>query len=292
MKVAVASETPVGLQHRLVRSGQSRQQLLFADETEDGLNFRCVRSMHLPGDEAFASPRHHHGFQQLRWAEKDSINFAPGQDIGEGELAYFPRGAWYGPQLKETGIGTTIQFGFHGESQFGPAWSEARKKAEASLEAAGTFADGIYTYTDQTTGETCQMDSVQALYEAQYEARYPGQKFSVPPEGYDAPILMHPEAFEYYRASPGVEVKHLGCFFDHPGENADVRLSMIRLSADGHFSFGADRAQLAWAKDAGLQIDDKTYPELTYIYVPRGETLVVAGDGGLEVHVLEFPRLD
>ena len=41
---------------------------------------------------------------------------------------------------------------------------------------------------------------------------------------------MHPAAFEYFEIAPGVEVKELGRFYDHPGTNADVHIQMIRLT--------------------------------------------------------------
>ncbi len=103
---------------------------------------------------------------------------------------------------------------------------------------------------------------------------------------------MHPDVFPYYQAGRGVEMKQLGRFFDHPGANADVRLSMLRLRDGGAYVFGSDRAQIAWTKSAGLHVDGSDYPDKTYIYVPRGEELKITGNGGVELHIVEFPRLD
>src|SRR5262249_53441363 len=126
--------------------------------------------------------------------------------------------------------------------------------------------------------------------EEQYLLRT-GRKFVVPPEGYATPILMHTRAFEYYQAAPGVELKHLGCFFDHPGPNGDLRFSMARLTDGGTYTLSDQRAQLAWSKAEGLQMSGKSYPELTFLYSPRDEQAELPAEG-VEVMIIEFPRLD
>ena len=112
--VAIAAETPTNVQgqggHSSRPGGMIGQRLLDGD-APDGLNFRFVRNQFQPGEKAFRSPRHHHAFQQIRFAEKGNLNYAPGHFIGEGDIAYFPRGAYYGPQVKDTGISVALQFG-------------------------------------------------------------------------------------------------------------------------------------------------------------------------------------
>lgn len=117
-----------------------------------------------------------------------------------------------------------------------------------------------------------ERDSGQALYEEQYGTPT-GKRFIVPDQGYDTPILLHPQAFEYYQAGPQLETKHLAWFFDHPGLNGDIRLSVLRLSSGGTYRFGPDRAQIAWTTDAGLRAEDRTYPELTSPTAPATTSL-------------------
>jgi hypothetical protein len=275
-----------------VRPGGTIVQHLLGDDAPDGLNFRFLRSQFQAGEEAYATPRHHHAFQQLRWAESGNLNYAPGQYIPEGDLAYFPRGTWYGPQHKDTGISIALQLGFNGEQQSGEKWAKYRSEALANLEARGSFEKGVYIEVDPETGERAERDAVQALFEAQYEART-GQKWTTPAEGYETPILMHPDAFEYFEAAAGVEMRKFGHFFDHGGPNADIRLSMLRLSDTGVYTFGPERAQVTWSRNAGLNVEGRTYPELTFVYSPRGEKAEISSDvNGLEVYVVEFPRLD
>lgn len=290
MEVVVGADVPEEEQRYAGRPGKTVRQYLLSANAADGLNVNLYRSQYQSGDAAFESPRHHHAFQQIRWTESGTVNYAPGQDIPEGDLAYFPRGAYYGPQRKDQGIGVLLQFGFDAEHQSGAAWSAHREAALERLKSRGRFEHGLYISTDPATGETAERDAVQAIYEEQALERGSGQ-FTIPPEGYETPILIHPRAFAYYQTAPGVEIKHLGNFYDHPGPNADAGLSMLRLSAVGAYNLGAQRAQVGWTGDPGLQIDGKTYPELTYFYSPRGETAAFSAEDEVEVHLVELPRL-
>jgi hypothetical protein len=293
MEVVVAGEVPTWKQNKAgsVRPGATIRQWLFKEEAPDGLNFKVFRSQFQPGAAASTTPRHHHAFQQVRWAEAGEVNYAPGKNIPAGDVAYFPRGAYYGPQLKDRGISIALQLGFGGEHQHGRGWDSLQGQAMERLKARGSFENGVFVEIDPDTGERRENDSVQAVYEEQY-AIQTGKKFVVPDEGYDEPILMHPAAFEYYEIAPGVEVKQLGCFFDHAGPNADLRLSMIRLTDGAAYTFGPERGQIAWTRDAGLVVDGKTYPELTYVYIPRDEKAEISSATTVELNIAEFPRLD
>jgi hypothetical protein len=291
MDVVIASEAPI-IEQRSVRPGATVRQVLLMDDAPDGLNYRLFRSHYQSGDQAFQSPRHHHAFQQIRWAESESINYGPGQTIAEGDLAYFPKGAYYGPQKKDRGVSLLLQLGFHGDHQSGERWEGLRRKeAIERLTARGTLENGEFIETDPATGERRPIDAAQALYEERY-AMHTNKRFVVPPARYEAPILMHAQAFEYCRAAPGVEVKRLGAFYDYPGPNADIRLSMLRLGERGVYRLGPERAQLGWARSAGLLIDGRSYPEMTCFSSRRGEELTIAGVDGVEIYLVELPRLD
>jgi hypothetical protein len=295
MDVVVAQDVATQAQDKgsdsALRPGGVLRQMLLQDNAPDGLSFKFFRSRYQPGDKAFTSPRHRHAFQQLRWTESGEINYGPDQYIRAREMAYFPRGAYYGPQVKDTGVGLLLQLGFDDEHQYGGVWAKFREGAIRRLRENGAFQDGVYVDTDPETGDRRERDSGQALYEEQYEART-GKRFVVPTAGYETPILLHPDAFEYYPAGSGLEIKTLGHFFDHPGPNADIRISVLRLSPGGTYTFGPDRAQLAWTTDAGLIVGDCSYPELTYLYSPRDEKADITAADTVEVFVVELPRPD
>ncbi|WP_037571473.1 hypothetical protein [Phaeacidiphilus oryzae] len=305
MQTVISADVPVRAQDpsQAARPGSILRQNLLAATAEDTLSFRLIRSQYQSGDLAFESPRHHHAFQQLRWTETGSVNYAPGQDIPEGDLAYFPRGAYYGPQRKDQGTALLLQYGFgdeflhrgggsgaDGGSGGGSGTRNGGDDAEQAVQRLrenGTFTGGEYLDTDPVTGAPRRRDAVQAIYDART-----GGDFSVPPAGYEAPILIHPAAFSYYPAGPGIETKHLGGFYDHPGPRADLRISLVRLTGGAGYAFPADRAQIAWSISDGLHIDGRPHPALTCLYSPRGETDTINGTDGVELIVLTMPRLD
>lgn len=259
-----------------LRGGIVDRQWLLTGEAADGLTFRFYRSRYREGEEAFESPRHHHAFQQLRWAESGSINYGPGQDIPEGDLCYFPKGAWYGPQRKDHGSSFLLQFGM-GDEMPGV-------DAAAKMSGAGS-AEEQALRAERLKGRGAVVDPGDAKPE-----RNP--KRPPAPERFAAPILLHPGNFAYHLAAPGVEIKHMGRFYDQPGPNGDLRLSMIRLSEGADYRFDAERAQLAWSTKPGLRIDGRAYPKTTCLYSPRDEEALIAVEGELELYLVEFPRID
>ncbi|MEC3997036.1 hypothetical protein VSR01_27435 [Actinacidiphila sp. DG2A-62] len=293
MKTVITSDVPVRAQDpaRAARPGSILRQTLFAETAEDSLSFRLIRSQYQGGDLAFESPRHHHTFQQLRWTETGSVNYAPDQNIDEGDLAYFPRGAYYGPQRKDHGAAFLLQYGFGEEFLHARARNrDNNAETEAVLERlreTGTFEGGRYTDTDPETGRPRTRDSVEAIYDARTNGRH-----TVPAAGYPTPIPMHPAAFAYYQAAHGIEIKHLGSFYDHAGPNADLHISIVRLTDNAAYTFTPERTQIAWTTNDGLRVDGTAHPKLTCLYSPRGQRDDVTGVDGVEILVLDMPRLD
>jgi hypothetical protein len=294
MDVVVATEVEIERQNSggvpLPRPGGILHQFLLKDNAPDGLSFKFFRSQP-QADNVFVTPRHRHSFQQVRWTESGAINYGPDQYIREGEIAYFPRGTYYGPQVKDSGVGALLQFGFGAEHQWGEPWDSYRAIVMKELGSRGRFERGLYVDVDPDTGEERERDSSLVVYTEQYKL-HTGEDFIVPDPGYEAPVLMHPNAFEYQQVSKGKEIKHLGSFFNYPGPNADIHFSMVRLTDGGAYDFVDERAQVAWTTSAGLTVDGKTYPELTWLYSPRGETASVSAASPLELYVIDLPRLD
>lgn len=274
-----------------LRQAKTIRQSLFADDAPDGLTFTVNRTQWQSGENTSTTPHHHHAFQQIRWAESGRMNYEPDRYIEAGDLGYFPRGAWYGPQVRDEGVSITFQFGFDGEKQHGSKfWDQYQDAAIEKLKERGTFENGLYIDVDPVTGELRERDSVDALYAEQYKM-HTGKEFTIAPEGYDAAIILHPAAFEYYKASDGVEMKNFGSLFDHPGPDGDIRLGMVRLSG-GTFTCTEDRAQVIWSLTPGLVAAGDEYPQHTYVYSPRGESVELENTSPVEMHVVTFPRLD
>ena len=294
MDIVISAEVPAKAEGGIgdaYRSGAVERTHLLADSAADGLNFRLFFSKYQPGGDAFQSPRHHHGFQQIRWTKSGSVNYGPEQNIEVGDIAYFPRGTYYGPQVKDQGVSLLLQYGF-GAEMVAKKVEEYRqgahikdlKKSLDKLQETGRIVDGVYVQIDPATGEERRSDPGEALH------KQLGTKLAIPPEGFATPILIHPRAFEFFQLEPGVEFKHLGRFFDHPGAQADLHLAAVRLSEERDFTLSAERAQIAWSLSDGLKIDGRDYPSLTFLYSPLGENSVITGQGGVEVMIVEFPR--
>ena len=75
MEIVIANEAPI-LKQTEVRVGATIRQILLAGDTPEGINFRLFRSQYQAGEYAFESPRLHHAFQQIRWAESGVVNGA------------------------------------------------------------------------------------------------------------------------------------------------------------------------------------------------------------------------
>ncbi len=277
-----------------VREGGANRDTrrLLQDEAPDGFNFWFVRVAHNDeGDEAFSTPRHKHTFQQIKFVEKGRVDITPGVYLEEGDIGFSPRGAYYGPQSREKGPVTLgIQYGFNGEHQRGYYWEDARPATIAKLKENGKIEGGRYIYTDTETGETKTRDAVDALYDERYQM-LKGKPLVIPPPLYEAPIIMHSRNASYFQAGPGLEMKYLGRFFDQPGPNGDVTIMMVKLTG-GVFALRADRPQVAFALGEGLVVDGRTCPGGTAVYSPRGEDGHISAEGGVEVYIFEFPRLD
>lgn len=293
MKVVVASDVEVKDPNNGInlRTGSIDSQRIFVDDAADGLNFWFVRnSFSKPGADAFKTPRHNHPFAQIKFVEKGSSNISPGRYIEEGEIAYFPRAAYYGPQEKDNCISFGMQFGFDGQHQRGERWESRRADAMARLSQRGRFEDGMFIGTDPETGREVRQDSIGALYQERMRL-VTNRELVVDPAGYDSVILMQPSAFPYFCVAPGVEKKELGRFYDQPGPNGDVSIAVVRLTDGGSYALDPDRAQVGWAVQAGLEIDAVAHPPLTCFYSARGEAGVLKGQG-VEVYLVTFPRRD
>jgi hypothetical protein len=274
--------------------GESEGRRALAEVAPDGLRFHLSRGIHREDKAPFRAPRHHHAFQQLRWCDSGRKNFAPGQFIESGDVAYFPKGAYYGPEVKAGAYsGWSAQFGFGDQHQLGPDWRPFRIQARVNLRAAGVFEGGRYRPVDPATGEYGdEIDGVEAMYAEAVRLKSSGaETYSIPPEGYHAPVVIHPAAFAYYPIAAGVEIKRLGCFYDHPGDNGDTRITLVRLNEGGLFTLSADRNQIGMTTTDGLRVDDDhAYPAHTCYYSPIGETTQFRGTDNTELYVVDLPR--
>jgi len=241
----------------------------------DGVNYNLTLTRYGDDADAFATPRHHHTFEQVRVPLVGSLNYGPGEDIPEGWAAYFPAGAPYGPQRVSGGIVLLLQYGTDYLT------SDQYKVAHARLEQRGHFADGNYHDTDPDTGAARVRDAVDVVWT---EAL--GRPIRHPRPRYPAPILIDPEAFDWLPLpdDPAVQVRRLGTFTER-----EVTISRVRFDG-GVLGLGPDRTQLLFTLGDGLDAGGTTLGRWSALWSARGEETAVAGREGAEALLVELPR--
>ena len=242
----------------------------------DGVNYNLTYTRYGEGAETFATPRHRHTFEQVRFPTAGSLNYGPGREIPEGWLGYFPAGVSYGPQRVEGGTILLLQFGedYLTSAQY--------RETHAALEALGSFRGGDFVDRDPHTGAERVRDAVAAVWE---EAL--GRPMVYPAPRYPEPVLMDPSAFDWLAAGtdPGIETKLLGSFTER-----DVRLEMVRWIASGTVGLDPDRTQILWTVSGGVVLDGKELGAATAVLCETGEEAAIGGTAGGEALVITLPR--
>jgi hypothetical protein len=245
------------------REGRVDLKVLLAAEATPGSNFTLALTRYGRGADAFRTPRHRHTFSQLRYATQGSSNYAKGKDIPQGWVAFFPEGAYYGPQHVDGGEILLLQYG--------PGYLTEQQKRDAQHELAesGKFHDGVYSTVDPDSGRRYNRDAVEALWEHIH-----GEKLVYPTPAYPEPLLFDPDAHKWAMTSEGVEVKRMGPF----GPDAEV-IEMVRLSGEAAFEVPPDRAVLIFADQGAFAIDGEAYKDGLAAFSPLGEASAVVGSG-------------
>ena len=186
--------------------GESEGARTLSEVAPDDLRLHLSRGIHREGKAPFQAPRHHHAFQQIRWCDSGRKNFAPGQYLEAGDVAYFPKGAYYGPEIKDGAYtGWATQFGFGDQHQLGPDWEPFRRQARTNLDNRGVIENGRYTPIDPLTGQRGnQIDGVEAIYAETVRLKSHGHDtYTIPDEGYHAPHRDAHRRIHLLPPSPG-----------------------------------------------------------------------------------------
>jgi hypothetical protein len=261
------------------RGGGLAVKHLLAGEEGSLDNYRLVMGRDNGGHE---SPRHRHNFDQVRMTLQGTLSLAPGKDLHEGQVGYFPEGTPYGPQkdpLAER-IALVLQCG--GASGSGYISTRQMKEATHALAAEGEFKGGIY-YRRDGAGRK-QQDAYEAVWE-----RCNGRKLDYPPQRYVEPILMTPASFAWVpdKAAPGVERKLLGVFTER-----GTRLEMIRIRPDAAATLAAgDGRILTFALSGAGICGAERWSRHSAAEIAPGETARFAADEAAEFLVITLPRI-
>ena len=260
------------------RAGGKQYQTLLAGREGAPDNYRLVLVRQTG---ALSTPRHKHNFDQLRLCIEGRINYGRHRWIEPGEIAYFPEGTPYGPEICDCDrLGITIQFG--GASGAGFMSERQTQDGVASLQRHGRFENGIYRRDDAGAGERRNQDSYEAIWEA-----VNGRPLAYPAPRYDEPILMRPQNFDWQDVpdQPGLASKLLGIFNER-----DLELSQIRL-AHGAATRLAPRAgiRLGFVLGGSGSADGEGLRPLTAFALEAGNPLQLMATSPLELVLVGLP---
>lgn len=217
--------------------------------------------------EGYATPRHRHSFDQIRYVMEGEWGVGKNFDIGPGQCGYFPEGVDYGPQLQKADcIGLILQFpGPSGEKYLTHAELHT---AQARLEAAGDkFEGGVYTHY-LPDGRKVNKDSHKACWE-----EITGHEQIFPKGRFRDPVLMITEACRWIpdRKLPGVDRKHLGTFAE-----MSTGMGLVRLAPGAKLpAWHQEDAEIRYLIEGSVVYDGKTWhggtteDKGTYFYIPH-----------------------
>jgi hypothetical protein len=206
--------------------------------------------------ENWTTPRHRHTFEQIRIPLVGDYAIKKDEVLPTGWVAYFPESVYYGPQVKSGNL-TMLALQFGGPSGHGYLSAQQRKKAtdEMRADGKGTFADGIYTWTDEA-GQRHNRDASEAS-----EAKARGHDIDYPEPRYNDIIMVNPNSFSWAddAALPGVSRKNLGTFTER-----DVRVAFVRMDKGAALPFGTENSpEVLFLREGAVTHDNHRYEQHT-----------------------------
>ena len=278
------ADVPLHVPTGLGREGSSASKPFPLDSGVPGVRLEFTWRRY---DKGYGTPRHTHIFDQYRYNMTGKRQIKDGF-VEAGEVAFYPEGVYYGPQLQEeecTGLGlqfqglTGIRYLTHKEL------GDARKALSAE---GGSFKGGVYTKI-LPDGRKINRDSHLACTEY-----VTGHKVDFPKPRFDKPIVMKPQSSPWIgdRKVDGVDHKHMGTFGGSgirftrlaPGAKIPARVeedAEIRYMISGTMEYGGKH----W-------VGGKTTEEGTYMFVQAGaEVGEITSKTGGEFYVIELPLL-
>jgi hypothetical protein len=271
----VESESMEWAEYSTGRAGALYVKALAAGEVLPNCGFWLALARYGTGEDAYETPRHRHTFEQIRYTVEGRQNYAPGKYLPEGWLAYFPAGAYYGPQREKEGTTLTLQFGE------GYLTKEQRDRAQLELGKRGRFENGVFRANEPIDGRKNQ-DAVEAMFEVIH-----GRKLEYPEPRYAGPIAIDPSAFAWLPLGEGISHKPLGSFTER-----DVRISMVRWDDDASYSLGDGRTHFVFSLTGTVRVGGETHPPRTLVWSIFGEEVEVSAASGTEALVYAMPCVE
>jgi hypothetical protein len=251
---------PIVVQDTEVRSrdgghrppGRKSKNFGFYDR-ERGIGFRAASTY---TESSRYTPRHKHGFDQIRYIISGHAKF--GRTVyGPGDCLYMPEGVTYGPEdcsVSPERIGLTVQFPGPTRIPFPHPNDTARAMSE--LAKIGQFDKGLFAWPDGR-----RQDGHEAATEYLL-----GHAISYPEGRYPDFVAMHSRAYPWMplENAPGVFVKHLG-YFNETGPN----VKLLKLEPGASTPKGlAPCQQVRYVIEGDIVFREKSYVPISCMYFP------------------------
>ena len=257
------------------RGGDVYRKVIVAAQGGDQVSYDVRLELFGEGDRSYASIRHRHDFEQLRFAVSGRMDLGVAM-LNQGEVGYFPANAYYGPQKCEGAVILIAQWGDHFITK---ADSD---RAVAELSRAGEFTDGVYKSVD-ADGKPFNKDPLNAIWEQVFQQPYTPQK-----PRYTQPILISPDSFGWSRPEGPVRTRHLGVFTEN-----DLAIESVAWSGDGTYHSqpapGDQRPTLMFTTVGSFTCDGTACGPLTGIWADPGESIKLDATADSELLKVRFP---
>jgi len=262
--------------------GGNRQHIILLEGDELSLdNYRLLVARQ---SGAYSGPRHRHNFDQIRMCLSGRMNYGVNQWIKPGEIAYFPEGTRYGPDISDEEYDSmVIQFG--GSSGQGFLSSNQMIAGMEELKKFGKFEDGIFRRSgDIGPGERANQDSYEAIWEF-LNAR----SIEYPKEHYEMPIHIKPQNFSWIPQPDlqALSVKQLAVLSERR-----VEISMLQILAHNSMRL-TPRAgtQVGFVLSGTGRINDRELKERSAFSLEPFEAAQLTAISDLELVLMGLPIL-
>lgn len=254
------------------RGGDVESKYVAEGELLPGVGYSSIMIKFNEGDRAFTAPRHRHDFEQLRLTLSGTHDFGLGQVCKQGWVSYFPAGAFYGPEIMDSGALMQVQWSDH--------WVTRAQNDTAikELNEQGQFVDGSYRYIDDENGKEGQKDGSAAVWEHIYK-----RPSKIPSPKYPRPILIDPDAFEWQKHTDDVSIKMLGRFTER-----DIVIAKIKWDRAAPYVLDSGRTWCLFTMTGEVSVGDGTFGPHTAIWSDAGDTDSVEGEPGAEAMCFGF----
>jgi quercetin dioxygenase-like cupin family protein len=239
-----------------IRGGEIEQHYDAFFEAERGIGVRVGSARMEP---TFTTPRHRHGYDQIRFVVDGELRYGKTGRYGPGDCLYLPEAVYYGPQRDQNVKFVDMQFtGPAGLPYFDQdALIEARKE----LAKSGSFANGMYT---DATGHT--KDAYHVITE-----HLTGQPVTFPEARYSDYVVMRSKNFPWIdsAALPGVQTKRLGAF-----NETGPYIQLARLQPGAALPrTSAPYQEARFITDGAVTYQGQDYPAISFAYIPPDTTV-------------------